>query len=156
MFRRIQIGSAHFSRRPTAARGRRRSVQRPASGIAVEPTVRDAPGPAGLYGPARSSAEPLGEKGRPRARPEDRSRKVNCPILGSSPRTSLGVQLLDLARRRRLRVRPDLGIECPRRVVQQLLLPRIDLPPDLVPGAGGVAPNSSLSPARATARAQSA
>jgi len=37
------------------------------------------------------------------------------------------VQLLDLARRRRLGVQPDLGIKRPRRMVQQLLFPRVNL-----------------------------
>src|SRR3974390_602281 len=59
---------------------------------------------------------------------------VSCPILGSSPRTSLGVKLLDLARRRRLGVEPNFRIERPRRVVLQLFLPRINLPPDQVRG----------------------
>src|SRR6185437_1779925 len=63
-----------------------------------------------LDGPARSFAEPLGEK-----------------IVLDRQLANLGVQLLDRACRRRLRVHPDLGIEHPRRMVQQLLLPRIDL-----------------------------
>src|SRR6185437_15733078 len=63
-----------------------------------------------LDGPARSFAEPLGEK-----------------IVLDRQLADLGVQLLDRACRRRLRVHPDLGIEHPRRMVQQLLLLRIDL-----------------------------
>ena len=47
---------------------------------------------------------------------------MSCPILGSSPRTSLGVQPLDLPLMRRLRVRPDAKIEGPRRLILRLLL----------------------------------
>src|SRR5271169_6029642 len=79
-----------------------------------------------LDGSARSFAESLGEKACPR--PDRGSFSiVSWPILGSSPRTSLGVKLLDLARRRRFRVYADPRIERPRRMVQKLFLPGVDL-----------------------------
>src|SRR5208337_5692064 len=61
-------------------------------------------------GSTRSFAEPPGEK-----------------IVLDRQLANLGVKLLDLARRRRLRLRANLRIKRPRRMVQQLLLPGVNL-----------------------------
>ena len=65
---------------------------------------------AWLDGPTRSFAEPLGEK-----------------IVLNRQLADLGVKLLKRARRRGFRVHADPRIERAPRVVQQLLLPRLDL-----------------------------
>ena len=65
--------------------------------------------------------------------------------------TDLGVKLLDLTRRRRLGVQPDLRIKHALRMVQHRLLPDEDRVREL----GGAAPSRSLSPVRATPQARS-
>jgi hypothetical protein len=78
--------------------------------IAGAPTGRDDRDRAWLDGSTRSFAEPLGEK-----------------IVLDRQLPDLGVKLLDLARRRRIGVPRDPGIESARRKIPKLLLPGVNL-----------------------------
>jgi hypothetical protein len=93
-----------------ALSNRRPSAPRRASRIVGARINRDDGDRAWLDGSTRSFAEPLGEK-----------------IVLDRQLADLGVKLLDLARRRRFRVYADPRIERPRRMVQELLLPGVDL-----------------------------